>query len=76
MLERLLQDNLDFTKRMRAAHKVCEDANDSATTSILEIFIDESERRAWFLFETQAGLSVASSNVKRFAADPRGVVGS
>lgn len=51
MLEFLLKDNQDFAKRMRAAHKICEDNNDIATTSVLEIFIDETERRTWFLFE-------------------------
>lgn len=55
MLKRLLNDNQDFAARMRAAHKVCEDNNDIATTSILEIFIDETERRTWFLFETASG---------------------
>ncbi len=52
MLRRLLEENKDFTARMRAAHKVCADHNDVATTSILEVFIDETERRAWFLYET------------------------
>ncbi len=51
MLARLLKDNKNMADNMRAAHKVCEDHNDIATTSILEIFIDETERRAWFLFE-------------------------
>jgi starvation-inducible DNA-binding protein len=54
MLTRLLEDNKNMTDNMRAAHKVCEDHNDIATTSILEIFIDETERRAWFLFEAAA----------------------
>ena len=54
MLEILMHDNKDFTARMRAAHEVCEHGNDVATTSILEIFIDETERRTWFLFETLA----------------------
>lgn len=51
MLQHLLDDNRGFVARMRAAHKVCEEANDVATTSQLEIFIDETERRIWFLFE-------------------------
>jgi starvation-inducible DNA-binding protein len=54
MLYYLMKDNKDYAARMRAAHKVCEDYNDVATTSILEIFIDETERRVWFLFETLA----------------------
>lgn len=52
MLQHLMEDSQEYVVRMRAAHKVCEDNNDVATTSILEIFIDETERRTWFLFET------------------------
>lgn len=52
MVQRLFEENRDMADRMRAAHKVCDDNKDVATTSILEIFIDETERRAWFLFET------------------------
>ncbi|MBA2726741.1 MAG: DNA starvation/stationary phase protection protein [Parachlamydiaceae bacterium] len=51
MLTRLLEDNKNMADNMRAAHKICEDHNDIATTSILEVFIDEAERRSWFLFE-------------------------
>jgi starvation-inducible DNA-binding protein len=53
MVRRLLEDNKNYAVRMRAAHKVCEDHHDYATTSILEIFLDETERRVWFLYETQ-----------------------
>jgi starvation-inducible DNA-binding protein len=54
MIERLMNDNKEYTARMREAHQVCAKHNDIATTSILENFIDETERRTWFLFETQA----------------------
>jgi len=54
MIKRLMDENKDFLVRMRAAHKVCSASYDVATTSILEVFIDETERRIWFLFETQA----------------------
>lgn len=54
MVRRLMEDNKKFADRMRKAHEVCEEHEDVATTSILEIFIDETERRTWFLFETQA----------------------
>ena len=54
MLKHLLKDNQEFNIRLRAAHKVCDDNNDVATASILETFIDETERRIWFLFETLA----------------------
>ena len=36
---------------MREAHDTCEEHNDVATASIIEVFIDETERRAWFLYE-------------------------
>lgn len=54
MLKRLLQDNKLLESEMRAAHKVCAEYNDVATTSILENYIDETERRIWFLYETTA----------------------
>lgn len=54
MLDELLQDNKDLLKIMRVAHKVASDGQDVATTSILENYIDETERRAWFLYETLA----------------------
>lgn len=52
MLHRLMIDNKDFAARMRRAHQVSSDKNDVATTSLLENYIDETERRTWFLFET------------------------
>ena len=51
MIQQLLNDNKEFTARMRAAHEVCDSHHDCATTSLLEVFIDEAERRTWFLFE-------------------------
>src|SRR6201981_2845922 len=51
MLHELVEDNKGFTANMRAAHEVAAKNNDSATTSLLETFIDETERRTWFLFE-------------------------
>lgn len=54
MVRRLMEDNKNLADWMREAHQVCSDHNDVATTSILEVFIDETERRTWFLFETQA----------------------
>jgi starvation-inducible DNA-binding protein len=51
MLQKLCNDNKNFAQRMRDAHQVCEDNGDVATSSILEVFIDETERRTWFLFE-------------------------
>jgi starvation-inducible DNA-binding protein len=51
MLRELMEDNKALTANMRAAHEVASESNDSATTSILENFIDETEKRTWFLFE-------------------------
>lgn len=53
MLQCLMSDNKDYAAYLREAHKICEKHNDVATCSILEVFIDETERRVWFLFETQ-----------------------
>lgn len=55
MLEELLNDNKAFTASLRAAHEVASGHNDCATTSILEVYLDESERRTWFLFEASRG---------------------
>lgn len=55
MLITLMNDNKDYAAYLRTAHKICEAHNDVATCSILEIFIDETERRIWFLFETLSG---------------------
>lgn len=52
MIKKLMEDNKEYVVRMRAAHKVCDDYNDIATASLLETFVDEGERRTWFLFET------------------------
>jgi starvation-inducible DNA-binding protein len=51
MLRELMQDNKHVAAAMRKAHDVCDDAGDVASASILEVFIDETERRTWFLFE-------------------------
>jgi starvation-inducible DNA-binding protein len=51
MLRELMEDNRALTANMREAHEVADQNNDSATTSLLENFIDETERRTWFLFE-------------------------
>ena len=51
MLRELMEDNKKMAAAMRKAHKVCDDQEDVATASILEVFIDETERRTWFLFE-------------------------
>jgi starvation-inducible DNA-binding protein len=52
MLAELREDNAVLAKRLREAHGMIDEHNDVATTSLLEVFIDETERRAWFLYET------------------------
>ena len=51
MLAELRDDNQQFVTRLREAHNVCEEHRDVASTSLIEVFIDEAERRVWFLFE-------------------------
>src|SRR5499426_2771497 len=51
MLAELREDNARMADRMREVHNVCDEHNDVATASLLEVWIDEAERRAWFLFE-------------------------
>ena len=51
MLAELCEDNKTIVMRLREAHNVCEDHKDIATTSMIEVWIDETERRTWFLFE-------------------------
>ncbi len=55
MLKELVEDNKNFAARQRAAHEVCDEHKDIATTSLLENFVDETERRTWFLYETVVG---------------------
>jgi len=51
MLIELHGDNKALVESLRAAHEVASRCNDYATTSLIEVWIDEAERRAWFLFE-------------------------
>ena len=51
MLVELVEDNKQMAAAMRKAHTLCDDHEDVATASLLEIYIDETERRTWFLFE-------------------------
>jgi starvation-inducible DNA-binding protein len=55
MLAELCRDNQQFTKSLRDAHEVCEKHGDVATTSLIEVWIDETERRVWFLSEITQG---------------------
>jgi starvation-inducible DNA-binding protein len=51
MLAELHQDNVQLAASLRAAHDVCDEHRDIATASLIENWIDETERRGWFLFE-------------------------
>ncbi|RJG00281.1 Dps family protein [Noviherbaspirillum sedimenti] len=51
MLAELGDDNRQLVSRLREAHNVCDEGGDIASASLIETWIDESEQRAWFLFE-------------------------
>jgi starvation-inducible DNA-binding protein len=56
MLSELMLDNQHLTRYLRATHEVCGSHNDVATASLIETWIDETERRTWFLSETRREL--------------------
>ena len=51
MIGELCEDNQQLTRSLRATHEICDRHNDVATASLIEVWIDESERRTWFLAE-------------------------
>jgi starvation-inducible DNA-binding protein len=51
MLVQLCDDNKQLAEHMRQTHALCDEQDDVASASLLEIWIDEAERRTWFLFE-------------------------
>jgi starvation-inducible DNA-binding protein len=51
MLAELRDDNKGLAARMREIHALCDEHGDIATASLLEVWVDEAERRSWFLFE-------------------------
>jgi starvation-inducible DNA-binding protein len=61
MLRELMEDNKHMAAAMRKAHKLADEHEDSGTAGLLETFIDETERRTWFLFEAsrQEGANAA-----------------
>ena len=61
MLRELMEDNKNMAAAMRKAHKLADNYEDSGTAGLLETFIDETERRTWFLFEAgrQEGVNEA-----------------
>lgn len=54
MLAELRGDNQQLTAALRETHDLCDDHRDVATASLIEVWIDETERRVWFLFEATA----------------------
>jgi starvation-inducible DNA-binding protein len=58
MLTELAEDNVTLTRFLRAAHEVCDTHGDFATTSLIENWIDQTERRTWFLWETLRSVAV------------------
>jgi starvation-inducible DNA-binding protein len=56
MLTELRADNRELTRFFRLAHQICEKHNDVATASLIEVWIDQTERRTWFLSEIVNGL--------------------
>jgi len=55
MLAELRSDNEELTSRLRDAHDVCDENRDVATASLIEVWIDETENRTWFLSEATRG---------------------
>ena len=53
MLRELRADNQHLTQSLRSAHELCDEHNDVATASLIETWIDETERRVWFLSEIE-----------------------
>jgi starvation-inducible DNA-binding protein len=56
MLLDLRSDNLKLTQYLRSTHEICEKHKDVATTSLIEVWIDQTERRTWFLSEIVSNL--------------------
>ena len=56
ILAELCEDNQLLTESLRSAHELCDDHNDVATASLIETWIEETERRTWFLSEMQVGV--------------------
>ena len=63
MLAELREDNRTLVTELRQAHNVCEEYEDVASASLIEVWIDETERRAWFLFEATGRSTVSTSAV-------------
>jgi starvation-inducible DNA-binding protein len=61
MLSELREDNQRLVAEMRTVHELCDDHRDVATASLLEVWIDETERRTWFLYEATRNRPLSNS---------------
>jgi starvation-inducible DNA-binding protein len=61
MLAELRDDNVNLAAKMREVHGLCDEYGDVATASLLEVWIDEAEKRVWFLFEAGQRGDLAAS---------------
>jgi starvation-inducible DNA-binding protein len=59
MLAELREDNKQLVSEMRRTHALCDEHEDVATASLIEVWIDEAERRTWFLFEASRSAELA-----------------
>jgi starvation-inducible DNA-binding protein len=59
MLIELMNDNVSLAARLRDAHEVCDRNRDIATASVIEVWLDETEKRTWFLFEATRDSTLA-----------------
>ena len=57
MLQELMNDNKHVAAQMRKAHDVCDEHEDIASASLIENWIDQTEKRSWFLFEAARNAS-------------------
>ena len=62
MITELLEDNRAMAEAMRKAHKVCDEAEDVASASLLENYSDATDKRIWFLIETSRSAAAAHSD--------------
>jgi starvation-inducible DNA-binding protein len=60
MLAELRDDNKQLTASLRETHGLCDEHGDVATASLIEVWIDEAERRTWFLFEASREVGESS----------------
>ncbi len=66
MLAELREDNMQLVAHMRATHELCDEHGDVASASLIEVWIDEAEKRTWFLFEaSRQGLAGAPLGDRR-----------